>query len=763
MNGLTHGAALARDPDPAMRGIVANLLQPKRPTALAVKPDGIPDALKHERRWVIWRYELRQNAKGESKWTKVPYTSTTPDREAASTRPATWSSFADALRAYQLGQGDGIGFVLGDGFFGLDADDCRDPQTGRVDATTLDYYRTLNTYTEVSPSGKGLKAIGRGTKPGTHCRVKRSAVEYEVYDSGRYFTVTGHGVDQFVATVEERSTELADVYHLLFPAEQPTGAAAPAAADGALPDDELLDRAKSAKNGTKFRALWDGDVTGYTSASEADMALCRMLAFWTGKDAAQMDRLFRRSGLLREKWDERHGGDTYGALTIAKAIAATTDTYGPPVTVLDPPDDHAPVDTPVPFALVTAPGSFVSDYINYASSRTDAPKEAHELMAVGLLSALAGPTPRIPIATAVKGWRLSLWTSYIVNSTMGRKTTVLDIARDIAVSVLTEQAVVEWEGSPQGLIQRLQDRDGQASVFLRDEYSGLLQQMNRGGHMAGLQQTFIRAFDGLVLENIRTRKKNKNTGEHEDDTDRVDNPYLVKLTASTWDSFVQRASIDNVLDGFLARFIFVTGIAEPRRVPRDTDAIGAARNRLVQRAHAFADRARQINRVDASDAVLDAFWELEQDWQRRAERCSRRDAARPALQRLAEAVLKVAALLALDRDKELRPRIETPDFDAAAAMGARWLASTLRLIEALGTSSFQKDCDALLDTIKQYPDGVLRSALYSRHRRHKVREFDEILTALEEQGWIRRAQKKGDGPGRAGQVVLHGPRLVPRG
>src|SRR5258706_598382 len=83
--------------------------------------------------------------------------------------------------------------------------------------------------------------------------------------------------------------------------------------------------------------------------------------------------------------------------------------------------------------------------------------------------------------------------------------------------------------------------------------------MNRsGGHMAGLAQVFIKAFDGGVIENIRTRKQKEN-GAFASDTDRVEQPYLPKLTASTWDSFTQRCTIDNVLDGYLARFTFVTG------------------------------------------------------------------------------------------------------------------------------------------------------------------------------------------------------------
>lgn len=95
-------------------------------------------------------------------------------------------------------------------------------------------------------------------------------------------------------------------------------------------DGALLKKARSAANGEHFARLYDrGDTSGYSSSSEADFALCNMLAFWTGKDAARMDRLFRASRLMRPKWDGRRGLLTYGQTTIEKAIQYTRGAYSP--------------------------------------------------------------------------------------------------------------------------------------------------------------------------------------------------------------------------------------------------------------------------------------------------------------------------------------------------------------------------------------------------------------------------------------------------
>jgi putative DNA primase/helicase len=111
-------------------------------------------------------------------------------------------------------------------------------------------------------------------------------------------------------------------------------AAAAAAPTGTLDlsDDELLERAFGFWNGTAVKALWEGDSSDHGGDdSAADQALCCHLAFLTGKDAGRIDRLFRQSKRMRDKWDEVHAADgrTYGEMTIAKGIEFTADVYRP--------------------------------------------------------------------------------------------------------------------------------------------------------------------------------------------------------------------------------------------------------------------------------------------------------------------------------------------------------------------------------------------------------------------------------------------------
>ena len=216
----------------------------------------------------------------------------------------------------------GVGYVLAadDPFVGVDIDKCLDPEKG-IDGFAMLVMEQLASYTEVSPSGTGLRIIIKGKLP----KDGRRKGTFEVYESGRFLTITGQLAlegEPNLDTVHERQQQLDAVHARVFAPKEQT--------QRPLSDHELLDRAFKAKNGRELERLMAGDITGHASASEADLALCNALAFWTGKDATRMDRIFRASGLFRPKWDEKHfaNGTTYGAATIAKAIEGTRDTFG---------------------------------------------------------------------------------------------------------------------------------------------------------------------------------------------------------------------------------------------------------------------------------------------------------------------------------------------------------------------------------------------------------------------------------------------------
>src|SRR5262245_59895877 len=162
----------------------------ERPKVLPVLPDNIPAALKALRQWVCWRLEFRGK-----KWTKIPVNPHTGGN-AESDAPASWGTFAETLAYHQSHPDttDGIGYVFSpdDPFAGVDFDDCLDVETGELTAWGRDLVQMLDSYTEDSPSGTGVKVWVRGKKPGDRCRKAYQGGEVEIYDRVRYFAVTGH-------------------------------------------------------------------------------------------------------------------------------------------------------------------------------------------------------------------------------------------------------------------------------------------------------------------------------------------------------------------------------------------------------------------------------------------------------------------------------------------------------------------------------------------------------------------------------------------
>ncbi len=296
---------------------------PAKPTPLRVNRDEIPDELKAAAQWLLWRYEYRPDQK--KPWTKPPYQ---PNGfKGDSTKPATWNDFDTVIAAYERGGFDGIGFALTDdfGLVGVDIDDAKTESGGWIPEVCA-AFESLDSYAEISPSGNGIRFFTRGTLP----EKGRKKGRFEIYSNARYLTVTGHRIDECDAGINERTEAIAAFHarHIAAKAAQPKATPRPQNQSGNLSDNDLFERATKARNGAKFSALWSGDNSG--GQSEGDLALCCMLAFWTGKDAPRIDAMFRSSSRWREKWDERHSSDgqTYGQMTIEKAVSICSEVFG---------------------------------------------------------------------------------------------------------------------------------------------------------------------------------------------------------------------------------------------------------------------------------------------------------------------------------------------------------------------------------------------------------------------------------------------------
>jgi len=288
--------------------------------------ESLPPILKDYNQWVVWKKERRNG-----KIIKVPYNAKT-DLRASTKDPKTWTDFEQAFKLYRSrDEYLGLGFVFtkGDPFIGLDWDHIRDNRNDLIDQTILtEEILPIGSYAELSPSRTGVHTIAIGSVPGE----SNKSGNREMYDTGRFFTMTGWHIEGTPITVEKVSQDpLNLIYQRIVGDRAPQKIVdrASLTGDNSFPvgrttpleigDEGIIAQCLVAKNSVKFRELFECGSSKYGSHSEADMALCGILIFFT-QDPAQIDRIFRQSSLYRSKWDEMRGSMTYGMKTILEVL-----------------------------------------------------------------------------------------------------------------------------------------------------------------------------------------------------------------------------------------------------------------------------------------------------------------------------------------------------------------------------------------------------------------------------------------------------------
>ena len=285
--------------------------------------DNIPKSLQEHPYWCLWKYEERNG-----KRTKVPYNPHTGSK-ARPNDSQTFASFSAALDALDAGKYDGLGIGLFGEMCAVDIDHCIN-EDGIISDLAQDIIDTMCSYTELSPSGNGIRIIFTATQyyhDSNRYYINNQKMGLEIYVAGstqKYVTITGNSIlDEPIAECSEAISAVAEKYMLKSRNTRPSqtlSATAPS-----IDDNELITIASNAKNGDKFQRLMQGDISDYNSQSEADLGLCNFLAFYSNGDIDTIDRVFRSSGLYRAKWER----EDYRTQTINKAVSDCNGFYKP--------------------------------------------------------------------------------------------------------------------------------------------------------------------------------------------------------------------------------------------------------------------------------------------------------------------------------------------------------------------------------------------------------------------------------------------------
>lgn len=315
-------------------------------TQLETKYKDVPNELKLMKRWVCFKVE----GLNDGKTAKRPYNAMTGTL-ARVNDSITWTNFNIALKGCVKYKCDGIGFILGNGIFGIDLDNHPDsngnyPLNEEQFQSLIDeFVDTLDSYSERSQSGLGVHIICQGKLP----KGGRRKGSVEMYDSGRFFAFTGNAIrnvpinyrEQEVIPLWEKyvknnNVKEEEIRRFVIPEKL------------RISDEELIEIAINSQNGNIFYKYYhDGDISmNNNDQSSADMSFCNQLAFWCNGDKEQMDRIFRNSALMRDKWDQFRGEKTYGQITIDTACNNVPNGFIPPKPIFNIQDKEKHKNTP---------------------------------------------------------------------------------------------------------------------------------------------------------------------------------------------------------------------------------------------------------------------------------------------------------------------------------------------------------------------------------------------------------------------------------
>jgi hypothetical protein len=400
------------------------------------------------------------------------------------------------------------------------------------------------------------------------------------------------------------------------------------------------------------------------------------------------------------------------------------------------------------------PDSFIERYISWAVEQTDAAEIYHQAGAFMTLSATLSPMIVVPSSAHPEGERLNLWMFILANTTLTRKTTAMRMAMKLIKEIYPD-AVAATEATIEGLFATMATREGKPSIFMRDEFSGMLDQMRKKDYYAGMAELLTQLYDGYEMERKLANK-----------TITIKNPLLLMFVGGAKDKIFELLSSDHIYSGFLPRFLFFSATADMnkyRPLGPPTENATEARDQLARELQEIVSKYQVTWRRPFGNSTLpgeqkiwkailtpeawDRYNEFEVTITRDGENSREPPLVTPMYQRLAKSVFRAAALLAATRpdnpDDNQRIMVHAGDIDHAISYGTGWRDSALEIIAGAGATSYESMVKRVLTVVHQNKsNGIARSALM-RMFTMQAREADGLFATLEGRNEIRKV-KQGD-------------------
>jgi hypothetical protein len=632
--------------------------------------DRLPDELKSYNQWVVWRYEPTDTGKPA----KVLYDCNSLHK-ASTTNPLNWVSFRQAVALARSGHFmgfAGIGFVFADDpYTGIDLDDAPTPE---VRAVQENLFRQFDSYSELSPSGKGLHIIIRARLPGEGRR--RNSIE--MYDRARYFTMTGNVIHN--APIAERQLEAEQLYSTL---SEGRTLPLPHSISGTQTqsDEAIVQQAVDAANGDKFSQLLQGEWQGYyPSQSEADFAFINIVAYYTDNHE-QVLRIFQNSPLGQREKGKRLA---YVTPMIRRAfdqkipMADVSALYAVPTAAQPEPEpepESEPEPEPEPALDIAAPRGLLGDIARFIYQASPRPAPMVSVTAaLGLMAGLCGR------AWNVSGTGLNVYVLLLAPTGTGKEAISSGLAKLVAhvASIKGDSASCPAiEGfigpseiqSAQGLLKTLSNNA--CFVSLIGEFGMRLQAMSSRNAPPNdvLMKRMLLALYGAsgrgnTYGGMAYSDKEKNVA-------RLQSPAFSIIAESTPETFLRAIDESVIADGLLPRFLVLrhtAGRSELNRNAHSATPSHALTNDLATLTTTALNLARLGSTVDVTltpeaEALASRFDRYCDDQINAADA----EVLRHLWNRAHLKVLKIAALIAVGVNPNL-PTVTAEDIQWAQAL-----------------------------------------------------------------------------------------------
>ena len=406
------------------------------------------------------------------------------------------------------------------------------------------------------------------------------------------------------------------------------------------------------------------------------------------------------------------------------------------------------VDTPLisdeERAALDAEDTFIERYINWAKSLGDAAAQYHQAGAFTALSALLAGNVRLPTSfgTVVP----NLWFMILADTTLTRKSTAMDIAMDLVMEI-DPDVVLATDGSIEGLLTALSLRPGRPGVFLRDEFSGLLEQMTKKDYMAGMPELLTKLYDGKLQKRILRKEVIE-----------VKEPVLLLFTGGIKDKITSLLTYEQVSSGFMPRFVFITAesdITKVKPLGPPTEFTDNNRQAIIDELQDMCAHYKQdsITQITGSTITItkpkhfparltEEAWfrynKLETTMLDNGMNAVRPDIMTPVYDRLCKSMLKSAVLLAASEQRGEEVLVEEKHLIRAIGYGENWRIYANEIMNGVGKGKEERMLDNIYNAICREP-GVNRSHIMTSYHLN-AREASAVFETLEQRNLITRSK-----------------------